>query len=119
MTKREMWKMKYKEEEPSAGTRGFIKQRKNSASDCDLSDASPEIKSDSQTLILRGFRFGNRVGIHCPWFLIRAARPEGREFVSRRQINSEIIEHFNREALVPLNYGVLATPNHNGEEERA
>jgi hypothetical protein len=78
-------KIKYKEKEPSSGTHGFTKQRKNSANDCDLSDASPEIKSGSQFPILCGFRFGNRVSVHCPWcdrMYVRGRGPQFRSLVS-------------------------------------
>jgi hypothetical protein len=53
--------------EPTARTRGLRKKQHNKVNKTTLMDASFEINNDTQNIILRGFRVGNRVVMHCPW----------------------------------------------------
>lgn len=52
---------------PTARTRGLRNMQHNKVNRPTLTDASSEINDDSQNIILRGFRVGNRVVMHCPW----------------------------------------------------
>jgi len=53
--------------EPTVVTRGSEKTQNSNGNNATLADASTKIKWGSYFPILRGFRIGNQIAVHCPW----------------------------------------------------
>jgi hypothetical protein len=59
--------MQLTKKEPTAGTRGFTTEQNKELTPESLNDNSAQSNYDRQFPILRGFRVGKQVYVHCPW----------------------------------------------------